>query len=175
MTQPAAVHHAVGPSAAGSVMLDIGAGTGALVLFVPAHLDGAEIEISAAGESDARRTHSRVRQRGCGGSGASGGVPGAGRGGGSGGVPDAGRGGGSGGVAGRWPAVGGGSGRVVPDAGRGGGIASYAAVYPGLAAGTYTIWLDAQTPAGTAVICGGQVTTWRWPAAAAVLGSPASD
>ncbi len=171
MTQPAAVHHAVGPSAAGSVMLDIGAGTGALVLFAPAHLDGAEIEISAAGESDARRTHSRVRQRGCGGSGASGGVPDAGRGGGSGGVPGAGRGGGSGGVPGAGRGGGSGGG---PDAGRGGGIASYAAVYPGLAAGTYTIWLDAQTPAGTAVICGGQVTTWRWPAAA-VLGSPASD
>ncbi|HUZ54558.1 MAG TPA: hypothetical protein VMU94_18790 [Streptosporangiaceae bacterium] len=66
---------AAGPSAAGSVVLDIGAGTGALVLFAPAHLDGVAIEISAAEEPVARRTHSRVRKRGCGGSAGSGGPP----------------------------------------------------------------------------------------------------
>jgi hypothetical protein len=132
VTELASAESAAGPSAAGSVVLDIGAGTGALVLFAPAQLDGAEIEISAAGESDGRRTHSRVRKRGCGGSAGSGGLP-----------------------------------HASPGAGPGGDSASYAAVYPGLAAGTYTIWRDAQTPAGTVVIGGGQVTTWHWPSAAA--------
>jgi hypothetical protein len=38
----------------------------------------------------------------------------------------------------------------------------YAAVYPGLAAGLYTIWRDAQTPAGTIKVEGGQVASWLW-------------
>jgi hypothetical protein len=49
-----------GPSGAGTVVLNLGADTGALVLFTPADLDGAEIEISRSGE---RRTHSQVRRR----------------------------------------------------------------------------------------------------------------
>ena len=54
--------HAAGPSAPGSVVLDIGPGTGALVLFTPATMLGAEIDISQEGQA-APRTHSQVRQR----------------------------------------------------------------------------------------------------------------
>ena len=39
-----------------------------------------------------------------------------------------------------------------------------AAVYPGLEAGPYTIWRDEHSPAATATITGGQVTSCRWPA-----------
>jgi hypothetical protein len=49
------------PSGPGTVVLDVGAGTGALVLHTPAELDGREIEISLAGA--ATRTHSQVRAR----------------------------------------------------------------------------------------------------------------
>jgi len=59
---------ALGPSSAGSVVLDIGDGIGALVLHAPADLDGHEIEISPHGISGARRTHSQVRERRAGGS-----------------------------------------------------------------------------------------------------------
>jgi hypothetical protein len=52
-----------GPSASGSVVLNLGPGTGALVLHAPQQLDGAEIEISLAGAASAHRTHSQVRQR----------------------------------------------------------------------------------------------------------------
>lgn len=52
--------HAHGPTAAGSVILDLGADVGALILTVPADLDGAEIEISRDG---APRAHSQVRRR----------------------------------------------------------------------------------------------------------------
>jgi hypothetical protein len=41
--------------------MELGADVGALVLYTPASLDGAEIEISRDG--DPRRTHSRVRPR----------------------------------------------------------------------------------------------------------------
>lgn len=51
------------PSGIGTVLLDIGAGTGALILHAPAELDGLEIEISPDGARDAARTHSRVRER----------------------------------------------------------------------------------------------------------------
>ena len=53
-----------GPSRAGSVVLDLGAGIGALILDTPAELNGREIEISllSAGPR-ARRTHSLVRER----------------------------------------------------------------------------------------------------------------
>jgi hypothetical protein len=51
------------PSGAGTVVLDIGAGTGALILHAPADLDGVEIEISPDGAPDGARTHSRVRER----------------------------------------------------------------------------------------------------------------
>jgi hypothetical protein len=43
------------------------------------------------------------------------------------------------------------------------GATTFAAVYPGLEAGDYTIWRDASTPAMTATVDGGQVTTSRWP------------
>jgi hypothetical protein len=49
------------PSGQGTVVLDIGADTGALVLHTGAELDGREIEISRSGASV--RTHSQVRQR----------------------------------------------------------------------------------------------------------------
>jgi hypothetical protein len=51
------------PSTAGSVVLDIGAGVGALVLRTPPDLDGVEIEISLNGSAAAARLHSRVRER----------------------------------------------------------------------------------------------------------------
>jgi hypothetical protein len=57
MTQPESVP---GPSTAGSVVLNLGAGIGALILDTPAELAGREIEISPAG---GRRTHSLVRER----------------------------------------------------------------------------------------------------------------
>ena len=52
-----------GPSSAGSVVLDVGPGVGALVMHTPAELDGEEIEISPLGVAGARRTHSQVRER----------------------------------------------------------------------------------------------------------------
>jgi hypothetical protein len=51
---------ALGTSGAGTVVLDLGAGIGALVLYTPAAMDGEEIEISRPGHP---RTHSRVRPR----------------------------------------------------------------------------------------------------------------
>src|SRR6202161_578573 len=53
-----------GPSGAGSVVLEVGAGTGALVLHTPADRAGDEIEISpASGGPAPHRTHSLVRER----------------------------------------------------------------------------------------------------------------
>ena len=49
-----------GPSSPGTVVMELGAGVGALILYTPADLDGEEIEISRDG---APRTHSRVRAR----------------------------------------------------------------------------------------------------------------
>jgi hypothetical protein len=54
--------HRYGPTGAGTVMLDLGAGTGALVLYTPADLAGAEIEISPDAPG-AVRTHAAVRAR----------------------------------------------------------------------------------------------------------------
>ena len=51
------------PSSAGSVVLDVGAGVGALVLRTPPDLDGVEIEISLNGCAAAARLHSRVPER----------------------------------------------------------------------------------------------------------------
>jgi hypothetical protein len=52
------------PSFSGSVVLDLGPGTGALVLHTPPELDSMEIEISRiAGGPPHGRTHSRVRPR----------------------------------------------------------------------------------------------------------------
>ncbi len=59
----------LGPSVSGSVVLELGPGIGALILYTPPELDGAEIEISPAcregseGGEPARRTHSQVRPR----------------------------------------------------------------------------------------------------------------
>ncbi len=54
--------HSYGPTNAGTVMLDLGADTGALVLYTPADLLGAEIEISPLAPG-APRTHAAVRAR----------------------------------------------------------------------------------------------------------------
>ena len=56
MSEPVA-----GPSGPGTVVMELGAGVGALILYTPAGLDGEEIEISRDGERP--RTHSRVRPR----------------------------------------------------------------------------------------------------------------
>ena len=98
-----------GPSGPGTVVLELGADVGVLVLFTPAELDGREIEISLD-SGTARRTHSAVRPR------------------------------------------------HMPAGTR------YAAVYPELAAGSYTIWADSERTVGSAVITGGRVTNWSWPA-----------
>ena len=60
MTEPAA-----GPSGPGTVVMELGAGIGALILYTPAAMDGEEIELSRdeAGSVQSRRTHSRVRPR----------------------------------------------------------------------------------------------------------------
>jgi hypothetical protein len=60
MSEPVA-----GPSGPGTVVMELGAGVGALILYTPAGLDGEEIEISRddAGLSGSGRTHSRVRPR----------------------------------------------------------------------------------------------------------------
>ena len=52
-----------GPSGPGTVVLELGAGVGALVLYTPAELDDREIEISRDDDPAARRTHSQVRPR----------------------------------------------------------------------------------------------------------------
>jgi hypothetical protein len=54
---------AAGPTGPGVVVLELGAGIGALVLYTPPGLDGEEIEISRDDEPGAHRTHSRVRAR----------------------------------------------------------------------------------------------------------------
>ncbi|WP_051943032.1 hypothetical protein [Streptacidiphilus rugosus] len=59
-------HHAhpplPAPSRQGSVVLDIGAGTGALVVHTTAAEDGLEIHVSPVEQPD-RRTHAAVRPR----------------------------------------------------------------------------------------------------------------
>jgi hypothetical protein len=54
---------AVGPSGPGTVIMELGADVGALILYTPADLDGEEIEISRDDQPGSRRTHSRVRPR----------------------------------------------------------------------------------------------------------------
>jgi hypothetical protein len=54
--------HTLDPSPTASVVLDIGADVGALVLHVAADQIGREIEISRLG-SDGPRTHAAVRER----------------------------------------------------------------------------------------------------------------
>ena len=58
MTEPV-----TGPSGPGTVVMELGADVGALILFTPAHMDGREIEISRDDEPGSRRTHSQVRRR----------------------------------------------------------------------------------------------------------------
>jgi hypothetical protein len=55
--------HGFGPSGPGTVIMELGAEVGALILYTPADLDGAEIEISRHGDVMSRRTHSQVRRR----------------------------------------------------------------------------------------------------------------
>ena len=52
-----------GPTGPGTVVLDLGADVGALILYTPAELDGVEIEISRDDDLSGRRTHSQVRAR----------------------------------------------------------------------------------------------------------------
>jgi len=52
----------VGPSGSGTVVLELGPGAGALVLHVPAEMNGTEIDIGLA-DRPGRRTHSAVRPR----------------------------------------------------------------------------------------------------------------
>ena len=58
MTEPVA-----GPTGPGSVVMELGADVGALVLYTPPGLDGEEIEISRDDEPGQARTHSQVRPR----------------------------------------------------------------------------------------------------------------
>lgn len=54
---------ALGPSTSGSVVLDLGPGIGALVLYAPPELDGREIQISPRDAAAGPTTHSLVRPR----------------------------------------------------------------------------------------------------------------
>ena len=61
MSEPAA-----GPSGPGTVIMELGASIGALILYTPAQMDGKEIEISCddePGDLGSRRTHSQIRPR----------------------------------------------------------------------------------------------------------------
>jgi hypothetical protein len=55
-------HHTMAPSGQGTVVLNIGAGIGALVIHTPGSLHGHEIEVSPVGDR-ADRTHAAVRAR----------------------------------------------------------------------------------------------------------------
>ena len=55
-------HHTMAPSGQGTVVLNIGAGIGAIVIHTPGSLHGHEIEVSPVGDH-ARRTHAAVRAR----------------------------------------------------------------------------------------------------------------
>jgi hypothetical protein len=55
-------HHTMAPSGQGTVVLDIGAGIGALVIHTPGRLHGHEIEVSPVTDL-AIRTHASVRAR----------------------------------------------------------------------------------------------------------------
>lgn len=56
-------HHTHGPSSAGSVVLDIGGNTGALVIVTGPEWQGREIEVSPKGQDPPVRTHVAVRPR----------------------------------------------------------------------------------------------------------------
>jgi hypothetical protein len=55
-------HHTLTPSGQGTVVLNIGAGIGAVVIHTPGRLHGHEIEVSPVGDP-ALRTHAAVRAR----------------------------------------------------------------------------------------------------------------
>ncbi len=55
-------HHTLDPSGQGTVVLNIGAGIGALVIYTPGNLHGHEIEVSPV-EDASVRTHAAVRAR----------------------------------------------------------------------------------------------------------------
>jgi hypothetical protein len=55
-------HHTLAPSGQGTVVLNIGAGIGALIIHAPGRLHGHEIEVSPVGDL-AARTHAAVRAR----------------------------------------------------------------------------------------------------------------
>ena len=55
-------HHSLAPSGQGTVVLNIGAGIGALVIHTPGRLHGHEIEVSPVADP-AVRTHAAVRAR----------------------------------------------------------------------------------------------------------------
>jgi hypothetical protein len=55
-------NHTLAPSAQGTVMLNIGAGIGALIIHTPAALHGHEIEVSPVGNPTVRK-HAAVRAR----------------------------------------------------------------------------------------------------------------
>ncbi|MGX6606966.1 phospholipase [Micromonosporaceae bacterium Da 78-11] len=55
-------HHTTAPSGQGTVVLNIGAGIGALVIHTPGNLHGHEIEVSPV-DDPADRTHAAVRAR----------------------------------------------------------------------------------------------------------------
>ena len=55
-------HHTLAPSGQGTVVLNIGANIGAMVIHTPGSLHGHEIEVSPVADSSAR-THAAVRAR----------------------------------------------------------------------------------------------------------------
>jgi hypothetical protein len=55
-------HHTLAPSGQGTVVLNIGAGIGALVIHTPGSLHGHEIEVSPVADPGTR-THAAVRAR----------------------------------------------------------------------------------------------------------------
>jgi hypothetical protein len=61
--RPAGHARASGPSATGSVVLDLGPGIGALVLHTPPGLDGRELDIAPRDPPSRAITHSLVRSR----------------------------------------------------------------------------------------------------------------
>ncbi len=52
-----------GPSHPGTIVLDIGTGTGALIVYAPAEMAGQEIHVSLRHPAGAGRTHAVVRER----------------------------------------------------------------------------------------------------------------
>ena len=62
MTAGPHAHHTLAPSGQGTVVLNIGAGIGALVIHAPGRLHGHEIEVSPV-RDPAVRTHAAVRAR----------------------------------------------------------------------------------------------------------------